>query len=71
MDALPWGSAGMPKRNKIIEQLITEVSKYKERIDVLKYGQVIFVIHKGNITRGQIIENFEPDDKPDNGRLES
>ncbi|OPY56011.1 MAG: hypothetical protein A4E55_02332 [Pelotomaculum sp. PtaU1.Bin035] len=64
---------GMPMKNNIksniIEQLINEVSKNKKKIDVLKYGQVIFVIHEGNITRGQIIENFEPADKPDSGRL--
>ncbi|GBF32626.1 hypothetical protein DCCM_0822 [Desulfocucumis palustris] len=54
---------------RITDQLIIEIGKYKEKINALKYGQLVFIIHKGNVTRGQIIENFEPADKPDSGRL--
>lgn len=58
-------------RIKITEQLVTEIGKHKEKIDDLKYGQVVFFIHHGNITRGQIVENFEPADKPGSGRLKN
>lgn len=54
---------------KLTHQLLIEIKKRKEKIDNLEFGQVLFVVHKGNLTRGQITVNFEPDDKPDSGRL--
>ncbi|MEW6697483.1 MAG: hypothetical protein ACOY35_08240 [Bacillota bacterium] len=58
-------------QSKITEQLVTEIGKRKEKIDSLKYGQVVFVIHHGTISRGQIIESFEPSDKPGSGSIKN
>ena len=53
---------------KLTSQLIAEIEKHTKKIEELKFGQVVFIVHKGKLSRGQIIENFEPADKPDSGR---
>jgi hypothetical protein len=65
------GQGGIPMQSKITEQLVAEIGKRKGKIDSLKYGQVVFVIHHGNVSRGQIIESFEPVDKPGSGSLKT
>ncbi|MEW6697484.1 MAG: hypothetical protein ACOY35_08245 [Bacillota bacterium] len=54
-------------QGKLIQQLLAEIEKHRERIEALEYGQVIFIVHGSKLVRGQIIENFETT-KPDCGR---
>ncbi|GBF32625.1 hypothetical protein DCCM_0821 [Desulfocucumis palustris] len=61
-------AGGAQTQSKLTEQLLSEIEKHRERIEALRFGQVVFVVHKGILTRGQITENFEPADRPDSGR---
>lgn len=54
-------------QDKLVQQLLSEIEKHRERIEALEYGQVVFIVHGGMLVRGQIIENFETA-KPDSGR---
>ena len=53
---------------KLTKQLISEIEKHSNEINELQYGQVVLIIHKGKLARGQITKNFEPTDIPDSGR---
>ena len=52
---------------RLTEQLISEIEKHSNEIDELQYGQVVLIIHKGKLTRGQITKNFEPTDTRQRG----
>ncbi|HBC93176.1 MAG TPA: hypothetical protein DCZ10_09850 [Pelotomaculum sp.] len=54
-------------QDKLTEQLVLEIEKYRRKIEALKYGQVVFIVQGGTLTRGQITESFELT-RPDSGR---
>ncbi|OPY56012.1 MAG: hypothetical protein A4E55_02333 [Pelotomaculum sp. PtaU1.Bin035] len=54
-------------QDKLTEQLLSEIEKYKDKIEALKYGQVVFIVQGGTLTRGQITESFNLT-RPDSGR---